>query len=136
MNAGRFFWVDHGRHLTSTTHVDNAVHGLLLGAERGRPGEAYSVSDGDPISFRAFITALLATVGVTPPERSLPGPAARALAAGGETVWRALRLKGRPPLTRTVCWLAGLERTISIEKARRELGYEPVVSRAEGLAAL
>ncbi len=136
VRAGRFVWVDHGRHLTSTTHIDNAVHGLLLAAEHGRAGEAYSISDGEPISFRAFITALLATIGVTPPERSLPGPVARALAAGGETAWRVLRLNGRPPLTRTVCWLAGLERTISIEKARRELGYEPVLSRAEGLAAL
>ena len=136
VRAGRFLWVDHGRHLTSTTHVDNAVHGLLLAAARGRSGEAYSVSDGEPISFRDFITELLATIGVTPPARSLPGPVARALAAGGETAWRALRLKGRPPLTRTVCWLAGLERTISIEKARRELGYEPVRTRAEGLAGI
>ena len=133
---GRFTWVDHGRRLTSTTHVDNAVHGILLGAERGRAGEAYSISDGDPIAFRAFLTALLATVGVVPPERSLPFWLARGLAAGSETAWRVLRRPGRPPLTRTVVWLTGLERTIEIGKARRELGYEPVRSRADGLAEL
>jgi nucleoside-diphosphate-sugar epimerase len=133
---GRFTWVDHGRRLTSTTHVDNAVHGILLGAHRGRSGEAYSISDGDPIAFRAFLTALLATVGVVPPERSLPFWLARGLAAGSETVWRVLRRSGRPPLTRTVIWLTGLERTIEIGKARRELGYEPVRSRADGLAEL
>ncbi|MBA2297043.1 MAG: NAD-dependent epimerase/dehydratase family protein, partial [Actinobacteria bacterium] len=69
---GRFVWIDGGRHVTSTTHVDNAVHGILLGAERGRSGEAYSISDGEPISFREFLTALLATAGVVPPDRSLP----------------------------------------------------------------
>lgn len=136
IREGRFTWIDEGRHLTSTTHIENAVHGILLGAERGRAGEAYSVSDGDTITFREFLTRLLATAGVTPPERSLSLRRANALAAGGETVWRALRRPGRPPLTRTVTWLVGIDRTIDIGKARRELGYAPVVSRDEGFAAL
>ncbi len=136
VREGRFTWIDGGRHLTSTTHVDNAVHGILLGAGRGRPGETYSISDGEPISFRAFLTALLATVGVVPPERSLPFWLARPLAAGSESAWRALRRPGRPPLTRTVTWLTGLDRTIDIGKARRELGYAPGRSRAEGFAEL
>ena len=136
VREGRFTWIDGGRHLTSTTHVDNAVHGIVLSAERGRSGEVYSISDGDPISFRAFLTALLATVGIVPPERSLPFWLARGLAAGSETAWRALRRSGRPPLTRTVTWLTGLDRTIEIGKARRELGYEPVRTRADGLAEL
>jgi nucleoside-diphosphate-sugar epimerase len=136
VREGRFTWIDHGRHLTSTTHVDNAVHGILLGGERGQPGGTYSISDGEPISFRDFLTALLATVGVVPPERSLPLWLARPLAAGGEAAWRALRRPGRPPLTRTVTWLTGLDRTIDIGKARRELGYQPVRSRADGFAEL
>ena len=35
VKAGRFAWIGGGRHTTSTTHVDNVVEGLLLGAERG-----------------------------------------------------------------------------------------------------
>lgn len=133
---GRFVWVGGGRHLISTTHVANVVEGLVLAAARGRAGEAYHVSDGDDVPLRAFATDLLATAGVVPPGRSLPFPVARGIAAVGESVWRALRLRGQPPLTRTAVWFVGLERTVSIEKARRELGYEPVVSRAEGLAQL
>jgi hypothetical protein len=33
VESGRFRWIGGGRHLTSTTHVDNAVHGLVLAAE-------------------------------------------------------------------------------------------------------
>jgi nucleoside-diphosphate-sugar epimerase len=33
-------------------------------------------------------------------------------------------------------WLSSQECTIDISKARRDLGYEPVISRAEGLAAM
>ena len=33
---GRLAWIGGGSHHTSTTHVDNTVHALLLAAERGR----------------------------------------------------------------------------------------------------
>jgi nucleoside-diphosphate-sugar epimerase len=36
VEGGRFAWIGGGRHRTSTTYVDNAVEGLVLGAERGR----------------------------------------------------------------------------------------------------
>ena len=32
VRAGRFAWIGGGRHRTSTTHVDNTVEGLVLGA--------------------------------------------------------------------------------------------------------
>ena len=44
--SGAFRWVGGGRHLTSTTHIDNTVEGLVRAAERGRGGRAYFVTDG------------------------------------------------------------------------------------------
>ena len=125
-----------GRHRTSTTHVDNTVHGLLLGATRGRPGNAYFVTDGEPVVFREFLTELLQTQGVTPPTRSIPAWAASALAVASERLWRSLRLSGRPPLTRFAYWASALECTIRIDKAREQLGYAPVRSIRDGLAEL
>jgi nucleoside-diphosphate-sugar epimerase len=136
VRAGRFAWIAGGRHLTSTTHVDNVVHGLLLGAERGAPGGVYFVTDGAPVVFRDFVTRLLATQGVTPPDRSLPAPVASAVATVGETAWRLLPLPGRPPLTRLAVWLSALEATIDITRARTELGYAPVRTIDEGLEDL
>src|SRR3954453_14628739 len=47
--AGRWAWVAGGTNRTSTTHVDNPVEGLVLGARQGRPGNAYFVlDDGGP----------------------------------------------------------------------------------------
>jgi nucleoside-diphosphate-sugar epimerase len=136
VKAGRFAWVAGGRHLTSTTHVDNVVEGLMLAAERGASGEAYFVTDGEPVVFREFVTELLATQGVEAPTRSMPAPLAHLMAAGGEAVWRTLRLRGTPPLTRLAYWLLALETTIDISKARDELGYEPRVTTEEGMAGL
>jgi nucleoside-diphosphate-sugar epimerase len=54
----------------------------------------------------------------------------------GETLWRWLPLRGSPPLTRMAVWVSGLETTIDISRARRELGYEPVRTRDEGIDEL
>ncbi len=136
VRAGRFAWVGGGRHLTDTTHIDNTVEGLMLAAERGQPGSAYFVTDGEPVVFRDFVTELLATQGVDAPTRNVPTPLARSVAAVSETVWRALPLKGVPPLTRFAVWVSSLECTIDISRARDELGYSPVITREQGLAEL
>lgn len=136
VRAGRFRWIGGGHHLTATTHVDNTVEGLVLGARRGRPGNAYFVTDGSAVVFRDFVTALLATQGVQAPDATLPLPAARALAAAGEAAWRVLPLPGAPPLTRFTLWVSSLECTLDDSKARAELGYRPVITREHGLTEL
>jgi nucleoside-diphosphate-sugar epimerase len=136
IKAGAFRWIGGGHHHTSTTHVDNTVEGLVLGATRGRPGGVYFVTDGDPVEFRDFVSDLVRTQGIEPPDGQLPAPVARAIAATVETAWRVLPLKGRPPITRFAVWVASLDCTIDISRAREELGYRPVKTLEDGLAEL
>lgn len=136
VQRGRFMWIGDGSHLTSTTHIDNAVHGLVLAATADDPGPSYFVTDGPPAVFREFITQLLATAGVRAPDKRISPRAAGIAAAVAEGAWRVLRLRGEPPLTRTVVWLSSLECTVNIARAEAELGYRPVVTRSAGLAAL
>ena len=136
VRKGRFAWIGGGRHLTSTTHVDNVIEGLLLGAARGRAGEAYFVTDGDPVVFREFITELVGTKGVEMPDRNMPAPVASVAASVSEAAWRTFRLKGTPPVTRLAVWLSSQECTIDISRARAELGYEPVRTIEDGMREL
>jgi nucleoside-diphosphate-sugar epimerase len=136
IRQGKWAWIGGGRNVTDTAHVDNVAEGLLLAAERGRAGEAYFVTDDEPVVFREFVTAMLQTQGIEPPDRNLPAWTARPLAAISETAWRLLPLKGDPPMTTFRAWLLTQECTIDISKAKRELGYAPIVSREQGLAEL
>lgn len=129
VQAGTFAWVSGGRYLTSTCHVANVVEGALAAHARGTPGEAYFLTDGAPVEFRGFVTALMATRGVDPGRRSVPRWLARTVA--GATAWMA-----RPPITRTALAVIGDEVTVIDAKARRELGYVGRVSVEAGLAAL
>lgn len=136
VKAGRFAWVGGGTNVTETTHVDNVVEGLVLAARKGRAGEAYFVTDGEPVVFREFVTAMLRTQDVEPPDRSLPAWTAAPMARACEAAWKLLPLPGEPPMTAFRSWLLTQECTIDISKARAELGYAPVVDRERGLAEM
>ena len=136
VRSGQWAWVGGGRHRTATTHVENTVEGLVLAATRGRDRGVWFVTDGGSVVFRDFLSDLIRTQGLEPPDRSVPAPVASAVAATCETLWRLLPLPGRPPLTRFASWIASQECTIDITRAREDLGYEPVVTREEGLAEL
>jgi nucleoside-diphosphate-sugar epimerase len=136
VRAGRFRWIGGGGHLTATTHVDNTVEGLWLGATKAPAGGVWFVTDGEPVVFREFVSRMLETQGVTPPEGSLPPALARAAAPVSERLWRLLGRGGHPPITRFAMWFASQECTIDISRAERDLGYKPVKTREEGLAEL
>jgi nucleoside-diphosphate-sugar epimerase len=136
VRSRRFRWVGGGRQLTATTHIDNTVEGLWLGATKAPAGGVYFVTDGEPVVFREFLTALVGTQGVEIPDKSVPPGVAGAAARVAEGIWRRLRRPGNPPLTRFSVWVSSQECTIDISRAERELGYRPVTSREEGLAEL
>jgi nucleoside-diphosphate-sugar epimerase len=136
VRAGRFRWVGGGRHLTATTHVDNTVEGLWLGATKAPAGSVYFVTDGEPVVFRDFVSRMLGTQGVTIPDKSVPPAVAGTAARATEPLWRALRRPGPPPITRFAFWVSSQECTIDISRAERDLGYRPIRTREEGLAEL
>jgi nucleoside-diphosphate-sugar epimerase len=134
VRQGRFAWIGGGRYLTSTCYVDNAVEALLLASEKGRGGEVYFATDGEPVVFRDFVSELLETQGLEPPRLAVPSWLPPLLAAAGEWLWTWVPLSGQPPVTFVALCSLGREVTINDQKARQELGYRGNVSVAEGLA--
>lgn len=136
VESGAFVWLDGGKARTSTTHVANLVHAVTLALEHGRGGEAYFVTDGEVTDFRSFLPRMMAAYGVTLPDRSLPAWLARPAAAALEGSWRTLRIRSEPPLTRHAVDVMCCDCVLVDAKARRELGYAPVLSVDEGLGEL
>lgn len=134
--SGKFMWIDGGASLTSTTHIDNLVAALELALSRGKPGEAYFVIDGPPVEMRDFMTRYLSTAGVKLGDKSAPGAVIRAAANLIEPLWRLAGAKSAPPITRFTAHIMSRDCTISDAKARRDLGYRPVVTLEEGFARL
>jgi len=143
--AGRLFLLK-SKALVDATYIDNAAWAHVLAAEKlaqGAPlsGRAYFIAQGEPLTAAAMIEKLLAAV--SPPG----GPALKAsgtlpawlgLAAGAflEKTWSLFRRPGEPPLTRFVAEELTLPHWFDLSRARRDLGYQPLVSLAEGLDRL
>ena len=96
VRSGRFRWVGGGRQLTATTHIDNTVEGLWLGATKAPAGGVYFVTDGEPVVFREFLTqharAPRASRFPTSPYRPAwprPLPLRRAHLAAAEAPWHS-----------------------------------------------
>jgi nucleoside-diphosphate-sugar epimerase len=106
------------------------------GRRTGPRRRGYFLTDGASVDFRDFATRLLATRGVTPPDKAIPRWLAWALASASEWLWETFALGGAPPATRVRINIGGQEVTVRDAKARRELGYVGRVSIDEGLRAL
>lgn len=124
-----------------TVYVDNAAEAHLLALERlaiGSPiaGKTYFISQGDPVTLEALINSWLAADGFPPETRRMPLGMAKFLGAAFEAIYALLHLPGEPRLTRFVVEQMSTAHWFNIDAARRDLGYKPRVSMAEGLARL
>lgn len=134
VQSGLWFWINGGHHLTATCHVDNAVEGILMAIDNGRGGEIYALTDGDPVEYRNFVTNLLKTQHITPPDRSINRRLAMSGTRLSEMIIRRFNLNRDPPMTRSELIMIGCEFTINDSKAREQLGYQGSITREQGLA--
>lgn len=134
--AGKWTWIDNGKAMTSTTHIDNLVHAIRLALTNGRGGEAYFILDDGTISMHDMISAMAAAKGLALPEKSISKGVADLVGRLSETIWRTFGLKSDPPLTRHAAMVMSRDCTLSGHKAQSDLGYAPIMSREDGLQRL
>jgi nucleoside-diphosphate-sugar epimerase len=132
-NNGKFGWFNQGDYLYSTCYIENLYEAVTQAITTDRFGDAYFISDGEAVSFRSFMSERLHISGYPTPSLSIPINLAWPLARFTENGWKYLPLKGLPPITREIVRLTGLPFTLSIEKAMRQLNYQPVYSVHQGL---
>jgi nucleoside-diphosphate-sugar epimerase len=103
---------------------------------RSAGGRAYFITNDEPVVLWEWINALLRAVGEREVTRRISLGAASALGAACEMLWRALPLRGEPPMTRFVAAELAKDHWFDISAARRDLGYVPRVSMAQGTEEL
>ncbi len=133
VKRGNWRYIGDGTKLTHMVAVEDAVTGLLLAAERGQPGEVYIIAGARAVPMRDLIGLAARQLGVEAPTARIPVAVARSLALVAE-VWARLA-GGRPVLSREMVTGFTGNLSVSIGKARRELGFEPAVSLEQAIAA-
>lgn len=139
--AGRLRFIGDGGNKMDCTYIDNVVQAHLLALQRVEPGaacagKAYFISNGEPKPIREIVNGLLAAAEAPLVSKALPFRLAYALGVVCEGIWRIARLDGEPPMTRFLAEQLSTAHWYDCSAARRDLGYVPDVSFAEGLLRL
>jgi nucleoside-diphosphate-sugar epimerase len=132
-------YVGDAHKLSDFTYVDNLVHGMLLAADKLEAsgpvgGQAYFVTNGEPVAFWEFIGKVLDGLGYPRPTFRVPYPIAFGAAAIRETIDA---LRGATPtedrFSRFTIRYLTTHHYFSCDKAKRDLGYERTVDIDEGI---
>jgi 2-alkyl-3-oxoalkanoate reductase len=126
--------------LSDFTYVTNVVDALLAADERLAPnspvaGQPYFITNGEPMPFFDFVNWVLRELDMPQIRYAVPYPiayAAAAVAEGLDTL-RGGTLNSEDGLSRFAVKYMCTHHYFSIDKARRELGYEPRVNLREGI---
>jgi nucleoside-diphosphate-sugar epimerase len=132
-NLNQFGWFNQGDYLFSTCNIYNlceAVNKALL-SKANR--ESFFISDGPPVPFRQWMSRRLLAGHYKVPTLSIPRFLAWPLARFTENGWNYLPLRGEPPLIREMVHLMAHPFSVSIQKAKDQLAYEPLYSLEEGM---
>ncbi len=139
--AGRLRWqVGLGNWLSDYTYVQNLVDALLgadeaLSLESPVAGNAYFITNGEPMPFWGFVRRVLDRLDLPPIRGKIPHQIVYAIAAVKEGIdtLRGGTINAEDGLTRFAIRYMCTHHYFSIERARRDFGYAPRVSIAEGI---
>jgi 2-alkyl-3-oxoalkanoate reductase len=140
--ARRLRIVGSGQNRVDMVHVENTVDAhllaetALLAPVSAAAGRAYFITNGEPVVLWDWINDLLRALDRPPVTKRISLGAASAVGAVSELAWRFLPVSGEPPMTRFVAAELAKDHWFDIRAARRDLGYVPRVSMAQGTAEL
>ncbi|MFC1862368.1 NAD-dependent epimerase/dehydratase family protein [Thermodesulfobacteriota bacterium] len=117
--------------LTPLIHVDDAIKGLLLAAEKGRVGEVYLIANQESMPFDEIRKILQKALGVKRLPLYVPEWMALSMASFSEKIFPLIGKVS--PVSRKNIESTLADRVFSIDKAKRELGFEPGIEPHEGL---
>jgi len=112
------------------SYVHNLVHGFVLAAQHlveggTAPGQAYFINDDDPVNMFEFARPVVQACGQHWPRLRVSGRLIHAIMSLWQQAHFEFRLPA-PPLEPLAVERLYLDNYFSVEKARRDLGYEPL----------
>lgn len=137
VQVGRGVW------LSDYTYLSNLIDALLLadealkrdGTRSAAAGQAYFITNGEPMPFWDFVRKVAARLGFPPIKYQAPKSLVYAIAAvkEGLDTLKGGTLSPEDGLTRFAIRYMCTHHYFSIDKARHDLGYNPKVSVEEGI---
>jgi nucleoside-diphosphate-sugar epimerase len=115
------------------TYVDNVAHALWLAitSEESCLGQKYNITNGEPAPLQGILELLFTELSI--PFKTWLIPYSLAYSAAYFFEIKSCLTEKEPLLTRYGIGVMAYSQTLSIEKAKKELNYQPLISLNEGI---
>lgn len=117
--------------LTPLLHVQDAIDGMLLTSKNGTPGEIYLLTNMESEPFDTIRELIQEALGLKKRAVYVPEWAALTMASLIEKIF--FFIGKSPPVSRKNIESTLADRVFSVDKAIRELGFDPKIKPAAGL---
>ena len=139
--ANRLKQIGNGKNRIDTIYIDDAADAHILAADKlqqhpALSGKIYFISQDEPVPAWDMINALLKAAGCRPVSKSVPFRIAWLSGALLEIIYKTLPLSGEPYITRFMAEAVSQAHWFNISAAKKDLGYKPKITIAEGLKRL
>ena len=130
--------VGNGNNLVDISYIDNVADAHVLAAENlnstaTAAGNAYFISQGEPVILWDWINDLFVRLGIEPVKKKIGFSTAYVIGTLMEGIYMWFSMEKEPRMTRFLAEQLAKSHWFTIDKAKRDLGYEPRVSTSEGL---
>jgi nucleoside-diphosphate-sugar epimerase len=138
---GQIARVGDGTNRVSVAYVENAAHAHVLALDAiaspssSAGGRAYFINEPEPVVLWDFLETILDGVGAPKPKKKLSFSAARKIGGAMELAYKTFGISDEPRMTRFVATQLATSHWFKVDRAREDLGFEPVVSVEEGSPA-
>ena len=127
--------------LVDSTYIDNAVAAHLAAADRidvgaTCAGKTYFISNGEPIPMSELINRILVAARIPAITRTLPDNLLYLAGQISEWVYWLFNVRKEPLMTRFIARQLCCSHWYNISAAKRDLGYQPQISIAQGMQNL
>ena len=120
--------------MIDVTCVENVALSLRLAMENENAlGKIYNITNDEPMKFKEILDLFFAEMGIEGKYVNFNYPFTKGIVTILEKVYSFFKIRKEPPLTLYTLYLLRYSQTLSVEKAKKELGYKPKMTVREGV---
>lgn len=123
-----------GKNVVDITCVENVAYSLRLAMEKEEAnGNIYNITNGDPTEFKNILDKLFTELEERANYRKMNINLMYFVASVIELFYKLFRIYEEPMITKYTIATLGYSQSLNIEKAKKDLDYNPKITLEEGI---